>query len=281
MDRNPAIQPTSLTPPESRSWQTESVHSRPAVPNSAADSGNRLLASSENNSGSAPSVAPSGAARLPRGTTPHVQITKSTRVELEYECTKFGPSGIGRVELYYTQDDGKTWTFLTDDPDLQSPVSAELPGEGIYGFYLVVESKAHLKKRPPQPGDQPQMRVEVDTTPPKAELFMPEPDPRRRDGLILTWTASDRNLAPNPITLQWARQPSGPWELIVADHPNGGRYAWQLPKDIPVQVYLKLIVKDTAGNVSEATTQEPITVDLVEPEGVLRGLANTSRVQQP
>src|SRR5262249_41837618 len=162
--------------------------------------------------GRTPSTTSSGSVQVPRGPAPQVQITKSTRVDLEYECTKYGPSGIGRVELYCTQDEGKTWTFLTDDPDLQSPITADLPGEGIYGFYLVVQSKAGRKMRQPQEGDLPQMRVEVDTTPPNAELYSPEPDPRHRDGLILTWKATDRNLAPNPITLQWAKQPNGAWE---------------------------------------------------------------------
>jgi hypothetical protein len=149
--------------------------------------------------------------------------------------------------------------------------TVELPGEGIYGFILVVKSKAGLGKPPPRPGDVPEIRVEVDTTPPLAQLFAPSPDPLQPGALILKWNATDanNNLTNHPITLEWAEKRDGPWTIIMADMPNTGKYSWPLPDHLPVQVYMRLRVKDLAGNESIAVTQDPQLVDLSEPEGRL------------
>jgi hypothetical protein len=155
---------------------------------------------------------------------------------------------------------------------------ANLPGEGIFGLRLVVGSRAGLGRRPPQSGDLPQMRIAVDTTPPAAKLFPPQPDPQRRDALILTWTAKDNNdLASNPITLQWADRPDGVWRPIATDMSNSGRFTWILNDNIPYRVYLRLSVRDTAGNVTVDETPEAVLIDLHEPEGQLLGIAGVAK----
>jgi len=47
------------------------------------------------------------------------------------------------------------------------------------------------------------MLIEVDLTRPAAQLFSPVPDPERRECVVLTWTAADRNLTETPVTLEW------------------------------------------------------------------------------
>jgi hypothetical protein len=216
--------------------------------------------------------APTGAPAWPRPPAGPTQITNSTQVTLDYEVSKVGPSGVGSVELYLTQDEGHTWQRYADDPKLKPPMTVNLPGEGVFGLRLVVRSRAGLGQRPPQSGDLPQMRVEVDTTPPVAKLFPPQPDPRRRDALLLTWNASDHNLAPNPITLQWSERPDGPWQMIAADVTNSGRYTWTLSQTLPYRVYLRLLARDAAGNVGMDQTSEAVLIDLHEPEGQIKGI---------
>lgn len=165
-----------------------------------------------------------------------------------------------------TRDDGRTWFKAAEDPDLQPPVQVEFPGEGVYGLTLVVRSRAGLGRQPPQPGEPPELRVEVDLTPPYAELYNVEADPQRRDCLILLWSATDKNLAANPITLKWAERESGPWQVIAAELPNTGRYVWKMPEHLPYMVYLRLEARDLAGNLAVAQTPKPILVDLQEPE---------------
>jgi hypothetical protein len=98
-------------------------------------------------------------------------------------------------------------------------------------------------------------------------LYSPQPDPNRRDTLILAWEALDRNLGANPITLEWSEKKEGPWNLIgPAELPNTGRYVWQVPMNVPAQAFLRLTVRDTAGNCAVAETREPVAVDLTVPD---------------
>jgi hypothetical protein len=207
----------------------------------------------------------------------NVQFTNSALIDLNYEVSKVGPSGVGEVSLYVTMDEGNTWRPFGEDSDHTPPFGVELPGEGLYGFTLVVRSKAGLGRGAPQPGQQPELRVELDSTPPEAVLYKVEADPRRKDMLFLTWDALDKNLAEKPIRLYWATKPDGPWQPIAVDIPNSGRHAWQMPADLPFKVYLRLQAKDLAGNVANADTPDPVLVDLTEPEGKITGILPSAR----
>jgi hypothetical protein len=240
---------------------------------------NRLVASSENagNLTAPPAAITTGQS----GAT--IPVVNSRQVTLDFRVDKVGPSGIGKVDLWITEDGGKSWHLHQGNLEIIPPITSEskseprqlkfdLPGEGLYGFTVVVHSKAGLGKRAPLANDPPQMRLEVDLTPPVAQLYAPEPDPSQPNALIISWTATDRNLGSSPITLQWAERKEGVWETIGKDLANTGRHSWPLPANLPPRVYLRLIVQDAAGNPSVAETQEPVLVDLNEPEGKILGL---------
>jgi hypothetical protein len=149
-------------------------------------------------------------------------------------------------------------------------VVVDLKEEGVVrGYYIVVKSRAGLGKRPPESGTPPQIRLELDMTPPVVEVYRPQPDPARRDTLVLTWRAKDKNLPTNSVTLEWAERKEGQWNLIgTQDMANTGQFSWQVPANVPPSVYLKLSVRDSAGNRAVAQTPEPVVVDLSEPEVV-------------
>jgi hypothetical protein len=203
---------------------------------------------------------------------PPAQVVSDPQISLEYEVTQYGASGVSKVELWITKDDGRTWQYLTDDPDCKSPINATLPGEGVYGLRLVFHSGLGLSKGPPLAGELPDLRIEVDTTAPVVKLYRPVPDGLRRDTLVISWSASDRNLATKPITLEYAERPEGAWLPIAADLPNTGSYSWQLPPKIAYRVYLRASAVDTAGNRSTAQTENPIPVDLTKPAGRILGI---------
>jgi hypothetical protein len=238
-------------------------------------------------------VAPSGGMPT-RGPLPALQIVNKRQVQLGFNVSRFGPSGLGSVDVYVTTDEGASWEKAPTDPNVTLPVTGENRGQGavrgsvtvslpsdgkIYGFYLVVKSRAGLGKAPPRPGDTPQVRIEVDTLQPEAELYAPQPEPTRSDALVLSWKATDRNLAANPVSLEWAASASGPWTFIgEAQMPNSGRYTWTVPDNTPPKVYLKLTVRDTAGNTAVAQTPQPVTIDLFKPEvGEVNVMVGTGR----
>lgn len=266
----PAIEPVNRTP--------TSNSGAPVPPETSAHSNEPRVAASSTAPATAPAIssyAPSTASTS--RASPQAQLVNEREITLEYQLDRVGPSGVGSVELYLTRDEGQTWIrFAKDDepekgalPGGKYQRTLELPGEGVYGLSLVVKSRAGMGKPPPKPGDVPEMIVEVDTTPPVAQLFVPQADPQRRDALVLSWSAKDRNLSAKPITLEWSEKHDGPWLPIEAELPNTGKYSWQVPKGVPVSVYLRLRVRDSAGNESVAATTEPQLIDLSEPEGRL------------
>jgi hypothetical protein len=215
---------------------------------------------------------------------PPIQYVNNLQVIVECELAKVGPAGIGNVILYLTTNDGLKWEPFADELKetrhllKEGPYqrTLQLPGEGLYGFRIVVLNKANLGEPPPSSGDLPEMRVEVDLTPPKVEVFKPKPDTTKRDTIILEWEATDKTLAANPVTLEWSDQRDGPWQTIAKDQPGTGQHPWQPPAG-KVWVYLRARVRDAAGNEGVAVTGEPQLVDLSQPVGRLRAVSAVPR----
>jgi hypothetical protein len=213
---------------------------------------------------------------------PPVQIVNKPVVVLEYKVKNTGVSGVKGVQVYLTEDNGQSWQpygqaqevqpALPDDPKDGSPLkrslTVTLPSrESVYGLYLVVFSGAGLSKPPPVAGTVPQLRMELDTTPPLAELMTPLADPASPlDRVLFTWRVTERNLPPQPITLEWAERKEGPWQIIGEPNlPNTGKYSWKVDPKLPAMVYLRLTVRDAAGNKSAALTEQPLSLDLNQP----------------
>jgi hypothetical protein len=225
---------------------------------------------------------------------PMLQYVNQQLVKLQYEIKRQGPSGIGGMQVWLTKDDGETWSPFAEVKDIRNEAAHgrqerdfefrdkhDMPfPDGVYGLILVVKNRAGLG-REPRPGDAPEIRIEIDTKPPLAQLFKPVPDPQNPTQLLLKWSAQDKNLADAPIHLEYAEKREGPWQPIELNLKNTGRYAnqritgdytWKVPPGAPVQVYLRLRVRDKAGNESVAVTTDPQFIDLIEPEGALIGV---------
>jgi hypothetical protein len=199
------------------------------------------------------------------------QLVNDPDVNLHYEVSKIGSSGLKALEVWITRDGGDTWRKFDEakNPSVfkngtfQCPL--RLPEDGVYGIRLVVQSNAGLGKPPPRRGDRPELLVELDTVTPIGVLHKPVPDRHNANTLLLTWTAEDRNLGPQPICLQWATKAEGPWNGIAANLPNDGKYAWKLPPNLPANLYFRMIIRDEAGNFGVVVATEPALVDLSEP----------------
>jgi hypothetical protein len=246
---------------------------------------------------SPPPAVPTGPKTEPVGVSPpapaaHLpppQVINVTSFKMAYEVEDRGASGVAKAEVHVTRDEGRTWQLWQtfDKPDASLLVNlvkpqSTAPVEGIYGFKVVLQSGAGLSREAPRPGDAPDLRLDVDVTAPVVKIYEPGPDPAQKDTMILKWQAVDRNLATDPITLEWSSDgPKGPWfpvagaDGIGSSHgiarrlPNTGSYAWKLPTNFPThKVYLRVTARDVAGNVAEATTAQPILVDLNKPTAV-------------
>lgn len=200
------------------------------------------------------------------------RLTNSKRFSLDYDIQSVGPEGIAAVELWGTTDGGRTWAKWGADPDKTSPFDVEVNHEAQYGFRIVIVGKNGLASTTPQPGDAADIWVAIDLTRPKARLTGATYGQGAVAGkLEIRWEASDANLGSRPITLSMSDRPEGPFTPIAAALPNSGLYYWEYDPRSPRQIYLRLEVRDEAGNVAIDQLAEPIKVEGLEPKGQIRG----------
>jgi hypothetical protein len=210
-------------------------------------------------------------------------MTNTRRFSLEYDVETVGPEGLADVELWGTVDQGQTWAKWGSDPDKSSPFDVEVNGEGTYGFRVVIVGNNGLASNTPQAGDTADIWVGVDQTRPTARITSAAYGSGAQAGkLDIRWEASDSNLSSRPVTLSMSERADGPFTPIAAGLPNTGQYFWDFDPRSPRQLYLRLEVRDDAGNMTIDQLVEPIQVEGLAPKGRIRGFSPAAETgQQP
>lgn len=209
--------------------------------------------------------------RLPTGEQP--RMVNGRTFEWDYELESVGAAGIAKIELWMTRDGGNSWASVGVDPDNRSPVRTMVDGEGLYGYRMTVQSAGGAQPRPPQSGEQPEMWIGVDLTKPSVRLINAELGQGSAQGEIaITWEASDALLARQPVSLSYAERREGPWTTIAAGLENTGRYAWRYDSQTPERLFLKLEVRDEAGNIGVSESIEPLSLERTNPAVRLRNV---------
>jgi hypothetical protein len=206
------------------------------------------------------------------------QLVNNTHVFLEYQIEQVGPSGVGKVEVWLTRDQGQSWNRVGEARDHKSPVEIDLPGEGLFGVRLSVSNGRGFGGAPPTAGDAADWWIEVDTTRPTAEFQGVQPAVGANDGgLVINWTAHDKNLGSEPIELYYSGHREGPWQVIAKALKNDGHYHWAVPNDVGSQAYLRLVVTDRAGNSTHCDTPQPVALDdMSRPRGHVVGVTTSA-----
>ena len=208
---------------------------------------------------------------LPPGERP--QMTNATRFRLDYDVDAVGPSGVAEVQLWTTADGGQTWRLWGVDEDRESPFDVVVEDQGIFGFRVVLVSHHGLSGRRPRSGDPADVWVGVDTTLPEGRLTSATYGEGPHAGkLLIQWHASDDYLGLRPITLLFSESADGPWTVIASALPNTGEFAWPADPQLPASLYLRLEVRDEAGNLTADQLSEPIRVEGLAPEARIRGV---------
>ena len=143
--------------------------------------------------------------------------------------------------------------------------------EGIYGFRVLVINGAGHRAKPPKSGDLPDLWVGVDLTKPTARIVSAQQGTDSDAGhLIITWQADDKMLAARPVSLSYSQNRAGPWLPIASGLENISRYSWAIDEHTPARMYLRLEVRDEAGNLGIYETPEPVTIDQLRPSVHIR-----------
>ena len=217
----------------------------------------------------------------PPGGVPQ-QLVGARNFVLDYDLEDVGPWGVSKVELWGTRDGGITWQSYGIDPDNVSPFEVLVDRDGIYGFVIQVDGAGGPSRPPPASGSKPEVSVQVDVTPPAAEIVEARQlDDRLPHQLVIRWDAEDENLASRPIAFYYSSSPNGPWTTIAAGLENRGEYAWRLPRHVPADFYLRLEARDMAANVTNVQTSEPIRLRHQEPTVRIRSIRAPHESQSP
>lgn len=206
-------------------------------------------------------------------TKSNTQIISTRRFNLNYDINAIDPSGVGKVDLWMTTDQGRTWNLWGVDPDNRSPMPVEVEAEGLYGFRVVIHSREGLAGVGPSSGDDADMWIRVDTQSPLAQITsVPYGRGDEAGRLVIHYRVADDFLTLRPVRLSYSRSPQGPFTIIEDALRNDGRYLWKVDRAVPDRIFLKLDAVDRAGNVGTFTLPQSIDVSGLVPRGTIHSV---------
>jgi hypothetical protein len=146
---------------------------------------------------------------------PQAYASKSRAFSLDYGVEVDPGNQVSDVELWATVDGGRSWAMWGNDPDKVSPFDVKVQTDGLFGFRMVVVGTNGLANHRPQPGDDADAWIQVDTQMPQARIHSAQYGKATEAGsLVIEYTAQDEFLSDRPITFAYSINPDGPWTTI-------------------------------------------------------------------
>lgn len=190
---------------------------------------------------------------------------KSFQLNYSIDQSSTGRSGVKKVEVWRTTDT-RQWTIINHEAPPNGPLTVTVERTGRYGFTLRPFSGVGRAPRAPDPGEQPQLWVQVDEKAPVVRLQgLPTVGEGPDAGTItVRWSASDDHLADQPITILYSEKKDGPFTPLKEKVENSG--SCKCPtKDLPFEFYVRVEAVDRAGNKGHDQSAETVKVDLSVP----------------
>lgn len=271
--------PPSIFQPLSRTASTDSANARPSDrarvfnsgftrPGRVAEAGQRAV---ETQFASRPGNV--GRPSINGPTKSNTQIISTRRFRLSYDINAIDPSGVGRVDLWITEDQGRSWQLWGNDPDRTSPFPVEVKNEGLFGFRVVIHSRDGLTGEGPSSGDDADMWVRVDTQSPLAQITsVPYGRGKEVGRLVINYRVADPFLTLRPVRISYSRAPQGPWTIIEDNLRNEGRYLWKVDRAVPDRIFLRIEAMDQAGNTGTHVLSQFVDVSGLVPRGTIRSV---------
>ncbi len=214
-----------------------------------------------------------GAGEIIRPVPSDAQVTRFTRFNIRYSLRDVVADGVAKVEFYITDDMGGTWRLYGEDADKTSPMTVQVPGEGVYGFVSVVTDKFGNHEREPGPRTVPETVIVVDRTAPTAKWLAPLQNTLGKGQPVnLSWEAHDSYFGPGPVKIQYAMNAKSNhdreavWNTLAENLSAKGSHSWMPPADAVGSFNFRLVAEDRAGNLAVAYNPSTITVDNQPPQ---------------
>jgi hypothetical protein len=218
------------------------------------------------------------------GKVMHVN-NKTFQLHYTLDDKTVGPSRVASVDIWKLHPGpGQGWKKCQGEFKPNGSATVTVESSGRWGFRLIPRSGVGLAERDPQPGDAPNIWVEVDDMPPKVRVInvtvTPEPD--GGGTLTVYWKADDTFLRSMPISIYLASPQLKDWKEIAKDLPNNGSWSQRTDKlnRDGYEFLLKVDAVDEAGNIGSDQWRDVVKVDLmipriktieVKPDGAARG----------
>jgi hypothetical protein len=220
---------------------------------------------------------------------PNIYYVNTLTFDVDYTIQRMGRSGVRAAHLFVIREQGD-WkpakgspfevNLMPSDRDQTLSLKYTADQEGLYGFYVIPESGAGLRAPDPRKGDQPMVLVEVDTSKPhcKIEGVRVTPGGARGPLVEITWRAEDRNLMPQPVSLEYSLDKGAPqWREIKYRLDNNltketGRYVWEVPDTELWKFWVRVRATDKAGNTGEDMWDREVVIDLTTPAAGVQGV---------
>jgi hypothetical protein len=218
---------------------------------------------------------------------PQIEYVNTNKLTVRSKFTRVTRSGIDAAILWV--NDGKSaWkeeqkktglgiTAVSKDPQVEIPYNAAK--DGLYGFIVLPVNGAGGKPDDPREGDPAQWLVEVDTLAPQVEVRTVRVAPGGLTGprVEIEWTATDKNLMPEPITIEYQEVDAKPqeWKPIAVKIPNTGRYIWEVEDKNLWKFKVRITAVDKASNSSRSEYKDLVLVDLDKPAAVIEKVQGT------
>lgn len=232
------------------------------------------------------------------------QYVNSREIVLSAQGRDAGP--LTGVDVWVTTDDGASWRSADVSPHTASSVTYAAPGDGTYGFFVILRNAAGASSDPPARGAAAQLYVVVDATPPTLQIHeveweespaaggMAEAPPQAPRGgsagraeLSLRLTVADEHLAPLAVRVFYRVVGSARWENLPATLADG-RLRCAAPAADVGSIDLRVVAQDRAGNTSTderrdieltrirlRSTTRPAPAAATQPHATSRGAARS------
>jgi hypothetical protein len=234
-----------------------------------------------------------GGSSNPNVPAPRVEFVNTLKFDVDYTIQHMGRSGIQAAYLFVLHNQPnwdlvKRFPFqvklMPSDKDQTLSLPFEAKEEGTYGFYVIPESGAAKKD------DAPLVWVVVDTTQPAVKITDVKVNPGTSRGPVvaITWEASDANLMPQPISLEWSLDKNAAkwneikYRLDNLQGSNTGRYIWEIPDENLWKFWVRIRAVDKASNTGEYIYPQEVIVDLEQPSaGIVKVRGGNSPAPNP